>query len=117
MDSEVEISLNIFLCIIGYGTPVAYANAANNLLLRSYIQAKIDEEKDAEDDDDPFADDDFFEDFASEEPEKPKLRDPSEYGISVWTHPMNLTTAQTAKQGGQVRNLQLYDIYLGIDSL
>ena len=81
---------------------MAYANAANNLLLRSYIQAKIDEQNAAKEEDDPFADDDFFDDFGSEEPEKPKLKDPSEYGISVWTHPMNLTTAQTAKQGGQV---------------
>ena len=96
--------------VIGYGTPVAYANAANNLLLRSYIQAKIDEEKNKEDEDDPFGGDDFFDDFEDDsdgffkDTKKPPLKDPSEYGISVWTHPMNLTTAQTAKQGGQVRN-------------
>ena len=41
---------------------MAYANAANNLLLRSYIQAKIDEQNAAKEEDDPFADDDFFDD-------------------------------------------------------
>ena len=102
--------------MIGYGTPVAYANAANNLLLRSYIQAKIDEENNKEDEDDPFGDDesfsddgdDFFGDDFFKDTKKPPLKDPSEYGISVWTHPMNLTTAQTAKQGGQVSNFILF---------
>ena len=101
----------MFAFVIGYGTPVAYANAANNLLLRSYIQAKIDEEKSKEDEADPFEGDDFFEDFSfddSKKPEKPPLKDPSDYGISVWTHPMNLTTAQTAKQGGQVSQYFMY---------
>ena len=80
---------------------MAYANAANNLILRAFIQAKIESQKPVTKEDDPFADDDFF---ASETTIGPplKLGDPSEYGISVWTHPMNLSTAQTAKQGGQV---------------
>ena len=100
--------------MIGYGTPVAYANAANNLLLRSYIQAKIDEENNKEAEDDPFGDDEFFSDFEDDsddffkDTKKPPLKDPSEYGISVWTHPMNLTTAQTAKQGGQVSNFIMH---------
>ena len=63
------------------------------MILRATIQAIHDENK--ADEGDPFGDDDFF---AAES----KFGDPSEYGISVWTHPMNLTTAQTAKQGGQV---------------
>ena len=93
---------------------MAYANAANNLLLRSYIQAKIDEENSKEEEDDPFGDDEFFSDFNDDSDDffkvtkKPPLKDPSEYGISVWTHPMNLTTAQTAKQGGQVSNFILF---------
>jgi len=68
------------------------------LILRASIQAIIDEDKPKVDENDPFADDDFF----ADESATSKFGDPSEYGISVWTHPMNLTTAQTAKQGGQV---------------
>ena len=94
---------------------MAYANAANNLILRASIQAKIDEQKPAVDEDDPFGDDPFFESdsfsFKSETPSAPTFKDPSEYGISAWTHPMNLTTAQTAKQGGRVSNLFSLTIY------
>ena len=92
----------------GYGTPVAYANAANNLILRASIQAKIDEASPALEEDDPFAGDDFFESTDSAESVTAKFKDPSEYGISVWTHPMNLTTAQTAKQGGQVHKIAIF---------
>ena len=75
------------------------------MILRASIQAKIDEASPALEEDDPFAGDDFFESTDSAESVTAKFKDPSEYGISVWTHPMNLTTAQTAKQGGQVRKL------------
>ena len=71
------------------------------MILRAFIQAKIDSQKPVTKGDDPFADDDFFDSETTIIP-PPKLGDPSEYGISVWTHPMNLSTAQTAKQGGQV---------------
>ena len=81
------------------------------MILRASIQAKIDEASPALEEDDPFADDDFFESADSEQSMTPKFKDPSEYGISVWTHPMNLTTAQTAKQGGQVRKLATF-IYI-----
>ena len=75
------------------------------MILRASIQAKIDEASPALEEDDPFAGDDFFESTDSAESVTAKFKDPSEYGISVWTHPMNLTTAQTAKQGGQVHEL------------
>ena len=80
---------------------MAYANAANNLILRASIQAKIDSGKPLIDEDDIFGDDSFFDSETTEAPAT-NLGDPSEYGISVYTHPMNLSTAQTAKQGGQV---------------
>lgn len=80
---------------------MAYANAANNLILRAFMKAKIESEKPVTEEDDPFADDSFFASETTIAP-PPKLGELSEYGISVWTHPMNLSTAQTAKQGGQV---------------
>ena len=81
------------------------------MILRASIQAKIDEASPALEEDDPFAGDDFFESSDSEESLTSKFKDPSEYGISVWTHPMNLTTAQTAKQGGQVNEMAMF-IYI-----
>ena len=54
--------------------------------------------------DDPFGDDPFF----GTDSKSSRFGDPSEYGISLITHPMNFTPAQMAKQGGMVCKLCIW---------